>query len=322
MSSKKSILVLGANGQIGTVLTAYLREQFGRDQVIASDIHTPEVESGPFELIDVTDARRIDEMVVKHRVGQIYHLAAILSARGEQMPLKTWSINMEGLLNVLEVAKTRELDKVFFPSTIAVFGATTPRVQTANEVPLLPTTVYGITKVAGENWCNYYHKRYGLDVRSLRYPGIIGYQSDPGGGTTDYAVEIYHKALSEGAYTCFLGPDTRLPMMYMDDAIRATVQLMEADSEKIRKRHSYNLAAVSFTPAEQAESIRKLMPEFQMDYKPDFRQQIADSWTESIDDSEARMDWGWKHKFDLDAMTRDMCMHLGPRYGKNFHDKK
>jgi len=318
MSSKKSILVLGANGQIGTVLTAYLREQFGRDRVIASDIRTPEVESGPFELIDVTDARRIDEMVVKHRVGQIYHLAAILSARGEQMPLKTWSINMEGLLNVLEVAKTRELDKVFFPSTIAVFGATTPRVQTANEVPLLPTTVYGITKVAGENWCNYYHKRYGLDVRSLRYPGIIGYQSEPGGGTTDYAVEIYHKALSEGAYTCFLGPDTRLPMMYMDDAIRATVQLMEADSVKIRKRHSYNLAAVSFTPAEQAESIRKLMPEFQMDYKPDFRQQIADSWTESIDDSEARMDWGWRHKFDLDAMTRDMCMHLGPRYGKNF----
>lgn len=316
MNSDQSILVLGANGQIGTVLTDFLRKKYGVERVIASDIRPPEQDSGPFELIDVTDGPLLDEMIQKHRVGQIYHLAAILSATGEKMPLKTWDINMKGLLNVLESGVRHQVGRIFFPSTIAVFGGTTPRQNTANEVPLLPETVYGITKVAGENWCNYYFKRYGLDVRSVRYPGIIGYQSDPGGGTTDYAVEIYHKAILEGKYTCFLGPDTRLPMMYMDDAIRATVEIMEAPSENIRKRHSYNLSAMSFTPAEQAASIRKYIPDFEISYEPDFRQKIAESWTESIDDTDARKDWNWQPRYLLDEMTRDMLFHLGERYGR------
>lgn len=314
MSTDRSILILGANGQIGTVLTDFLRKKYGRERVVASDIRDPSSDSGPFELVDVTDAARIADVIAKYKVNQIYHLAAILSATGEKMPLKTWDINMDGLLNVLEASRQANVERVFFPSTIAVFGATTPRENTANEVPLLPETVYGITKVAGENWCNYYHKKFGLDVRSVRYPGIIGHQSDPGGGTTDYAVEIYHEAIKKGSYTCFLGPETRLPMMYMDDAIRATVEIMEASSEQIKKRHSYNLSAMSFTPAEQAASIRKYIPDFEIRYEPDFRQQIADSWTESIDDSEARKDWGWKPEYLLDAMTKDMLLHLGERY--------
>ena len=301
-----TILILGAGGQIGTVLTAHLREQYGSSRVIASDIRKMEGSDGPFELVDVTDGERILEVIKRYGVTQVYHLAAILSATGEKMPRKTWDVNMQGLLNVLEVARQEGLAKVFFPSTIAVFGPTTPRQMTANDVPLLPETVYGITKVAGENWCHYYHSRYGLDVRSLRYPGIVGHQSDPGGGTTDYAVEIYHEALKNGRYTCFLKEDTRLPMMFMDDAIRATAEIMEAPAEQIKKRNSYNLAAISFTPGEQAASIRKILPEFQISYEPDFRQQIAESWSESIDDSDARRDWGWKHEYDLDRMTATM----------------
>jgi threonine 3-dehydrogenase len=301
-----TILILGAGGQIGTVLTAHLREQFGSSRVIASDIREVEGSDGPFELVDVTDGERILEVIRRYGVTQVYHLAAILSATGEKMPRKTWDVNMQGLLNVLEVARQEGLAKVFFPSTIAVFGPTTPRQMTANEVPLLPETVYGITKVAGENWCNYYHSKYGLDVRSVRYPGIVGHQSEPGGGTTDYAVEIYHEALKNGRYTCFLKEDTRLPMMFMDDAIRATAEIMEAPAERIKKRHSYNLAAMSFTPGEQAASIRKVLPEFEISYEPDFRQQIAESWSESIDDSDARKDWGWKHAYDLDRMTATM----------------
>ena len=316
MSSHRSILILGANGQIGTVLTEQLREKFGERAVVASDIREAEGSTGPFEIIDVTDGERLTEMIRKYKVTEIYHLAAILSATGEKMPLKTWDINMKGLLNVLEASRQETVSKVFFPSSIAVFGPTTPRVDTPNEVPLLPETVYGISKAVGENWCHYYHMRYGLDVRSLRYPGIISYQSDPGGGTTDYAVEIYHEALKHGSYTCFLGPDTRLPMMYMDDAIRATLELMETPAEKIKKRNSYNLAAMSFSPSEQALSIKALMPEFEIRYEPDYRQKIAESWTESIDDSDARNDWGWKPEYSLDTMTKDMLFHLGQRYGK------
>ena len=315
MSSQKSILILGANGQIGTVLTEHLREKFGENSVIASDIRETTRASGPFEIIDVTDGDRLSEMIKKYKVSEIYHLAAILSATGEKMPIKTWDINMNGLLNVLEAARQEHVEKIFFPSSIAVFGPTTPRLDTPNEVPLLPETVFGITKAVGEYWCHYYHMRYGTDVRSLRYPGIISYQSDPGGGTTDYAVEIYHEAVKNGRYTCFLGPDTRLPMMYMDDAIRATLEIMEAPAENIRKRHSYNLAAMSFSPSEQAKSIKGFMPDFQISYEPDYRQKIAESWTESIDDSDARNDWGWQPEYNLETMTKDMLLHLGKRYG-------
>jgi threonine 3-dehydrogenase len=308
--SKPKILITGANGQIGRVLTEELRKVHGESSVLATDINKLIATQEPFEFLDVLNGQRLKEIIEDYEINQIYHLAAILSASGEWNPLKTWNINCNGLLAVLELAKEREMDKVFFPSTIAVFGTTTPRVNTSQDVPLLPSTVYGMSKSTGELWCNYYHHKYGTDVRSVRYPGIIGWQSLPAGGTTDYAVEIYHAALKEGHYECFLDHDTRLPMMYMADAIKATIDLMEAPKENIGLRYGYNLASMSFTPAEIAAEIQKHIPNFTISYKPDFRQAIAASWTESIDDSEARKDWGWKPDYDLSRMTEDMLLHL------------
>lgn len=308
--SETKILVTGANGQIGRVLTAELRKKHGRNNVLATDITKIEGDIEPFEFLDILNTQRLNEVVEDYKITQVYHLAAILSASGEWNPIKTWNINLNGLLSILELARTKEMDRVFFPSTIAVFGNTTPRVDTAQDVPLLPTTVYGMSKTSGELWCNYYHLKYGVDARSVRYPGIIGWQSLPAGGTTDYAVEIYHAALKEGKYECFLSENTRLPMMYMDDAIKATIDLMEAPKDSISVHYGYNLAAMSFTPAEIAAEIKKHIPNFEITYKPDFRQAIAASWSESIDDSMARTDWNWKPGFNLAAMTEDMLNHL------------
>ena len=308
------ILILGANGQIGTVLTAELRKKYGRDNVLATDIREAVEQTGPFVQLDVLDVYKMEKLIVEHGITQIYHLAAILSATGEQFPQKTWHVNVDAYLSMLEMVKSHPIKRIFFPSSIAVFGKTTPRAHTPQDVPLLPETVYGISKTTGENWSNYYHAKYSMDIRSIRYPGIIGWQSIPAGGTTDYAVEIYHAALRDGHYTCFLKADTRLPMMYMPDAIRATIELMEAPGEQLTVRAGYNLAGMSFTPAEITQSIQKYLPEFTISYEPDFRQDIAASWTESIDDSRARDDWHWKPEFDLDKMTRDMISHITPMY--------
>ena len=312
MAIKDKILVIGANGQIGSVLTKALRAEHGQENVIATDIHLPVDGNNylPFEILDATDAAKMSFLIERYRITQIYHLAAILSAKGEINPLKTWDVNMDCLFNVLEAARTHKIKKVFFPSTIAVFGSNTPRVNTPQDTIRTPETVYGMSKVAGENWSSYYHKRYGVDIRSLRYPGIIGYQSLPGGGTTDYAVDIYHKAIKGESFECFLSEHTRLPMMYMEDAIHATLKLMEAPADKITIRSSYNLSGMSFTPAEIAAEIQKQIPNFKITYKPDFRQDIAQSWPESIDDSQARKDWAWKPKFDLNKMTTDMIAQL------------
>lgn len=309
-----SILVTGANGQIGTILTRTLRKKYGREEVIASDIVRPSYDDDPFLMLDILNVQRIREIIEDFQITEIYHLAAILSANGEWNPLKTWNVNLNGLLSILDIAREFKVEKVFFPSTIAVHGASTPKIHTPQDAPLLPTTVYGMSKLAGENWCNYYHQRYGLDVRSLRYPGIIGHDSLPGGGTTDYAVEIFHAAIKDGHYTCFLEPDTRLPMMYMDDAMRATTELMEAPGSKIRLRAGYNITGMSFTPAELANAIRHHIPGFTIEYEPDFRQAIASSWSESIDDTRAREDWGWHPAYDLHTMTADMILHLENYY--------
>lgn len=305
------ILIIGAGGQIGTVLTEALRANYGTDNVVASDLRPLASQEGPTEILDALNARSLAGMVNKHRITQIYHLAAILSASGEKKPLWAWDINMRSLFNVLEVARKKNLRKVYYPSSIAVFGREAAPKSTPQFEVLIPETVYGISKVAGESWANYYFQRYGLDVRSLRYPGIIGYQSMPGGGTTDYAVDIYHYALQKKAFECFLSENTPLPMIYMPDAIRATLELMEAPAAQIKVRTSYNLAGMTFTPGEIANSIKKQVPGFQISYAPDFRQAIADSWPGSIDDSAAQKDWGWKPAYDLDAMTADMLLHLG-----------
>ncbi|QRR04226.1 NAD-dependent epimerase/dehydratase family protein [Dyadobacter sandarakinus] len=306
---RECILVTGANGQIGSVLTGYLRGIYGDDQVIATDIREPETAAGRFEKLDVTDAASLAQIVSKNKVTQVYHLAAILSARGEQEPMKTWQVNMGTYFNVLEAARERGVEKVFYPSSIAVFGA-----HISNEpgqwAYLEPATVYGISKAAGENWSDYYFKRYGLDIRSLRYPGIIGHQSMPGGGTTDYAVDIYHKAVKGEAFECFLNPDTTLPMIYISDAMDATIRLMEAAREDITVRTSYNLAGMSFSPAEITASIQKFIPDFTITYNPDFRQKIADSWPSHIDDSIARKDWSWRPSYTLDKMTEEMIREL------------
>jgi nucleoside-diphosphate-sugar epimerase len=312
--AKTMILVSGASGQIGTALTRALRERYGQESVLATDIKKPEEDEGLFEMMDILNVQRMGELIEDYEVTEIYHLAAILSASGEWHPLKTWNVNLNGLLSVLDLAVQKKVSKVFFPSTIAVFGATTPKTATPQDVPLVPTTVYGISKVAGELWCNYYYQRYNLDVRSVRYPGIISYEALPGGGTTDYAVEIFHEAIKNGKYKCFLKADTRLPMLYMPDAIRGTIQLMEAPFDNIRIRYGYNIAEMNFTPAELAGSIKKYIPDFSISYEPDFRQKIAESWSESIDDSKAREDWGWQPAFDLDKMTRDMLSHLSEFY--------
>lgn len=307
------ILIIGANGQIGSVLTETLREHYGTDSVIASDIREKEEPTGPFELINVLDKDRLNEVVDQYGITQIYHLAAILSAKGELNPLGTWDINMNGLFNILELAREKSIDKVFYPSSIAVFGPTTPPNQTPQDTVLTPTTVYGMSKVAGEYWTNYYYLKYGLDVRSVRYPGIIGYQSMPGGGTTDYAVDIFHEALDNSAYTSFLDKNTALPMIYMEDAIRATIELMHADAARVKVRTSYNLAAMSFTPEQIAQEIQKHIPDFKMSYAPDYRQAIADSWPNSIDDQVARQDWGWKEQFGLGEMVQDMLKNLSKK---------
>ena len=304
------ILVLGSNGQIGTVLSDALRLKYDQKNVITSDIRPPKNPIGVFLHIDVLDKEAIRSAIIQHEITQIYHLAAILSASGEKNPSLTWKINMEGLINVLDLAVEYKIDRVFFPSSIAIYGPTTPKVNTPQFTSFIPSTVYGMSKLAGENWCQYYYKRYGLDVRSLRYPGVIGWQSLPEGGTTDYAVEIFHAALKNETYSCFLEANTRLPMIYMDDAIRATISLMEADSNELTVRTSYNLVGMSFTPLEIYEEIKKHFPEFKIIYNPDFRQAIAASWAESIDDHTAQHDWHWKPQYDLAKMTSDMFEHL------------
>lgn len=309
--SKEVILVIGANGQIGTVLSQALRDVYGIANVITSDIHSPRGSViGEFEKLDILDAKRLNEIVKKYRITQIYHLAALLSATGEKNHLLAWKVNMDGLLNVLEVAREHKLNKIFHPSSIAVFGGQTPKHNTPQYTILEPRTMYGITKKAGEDLGQYYFEKFGVDVRGLRYPGLISYQSLPGGGTTDYAVDIFHKAVAGVPFECFLKADTRLPMMYMPDAIRATLELMEAPVDKLSMHYAYNLTAMSFTPAEIAAEIQKYIPDFQITYNPDFRQQIAESWIEDIDDSLARKDWGWMPEYDLASMTKDMLSNL------------
>lgn len=311
---KEKILVIGASGQIGVELTLALRNIYGGANVIAADLREENEllkgSGGPYVSLDVMNKEMLHVLVLRQNITQIYLLAAILSATGEKNPNLAWSLNMQSLLNVLDIAREENIHKVYWPSSIAVFGPTSPKQLCPQQTIIEPTTVYGISKYAGEFWCNYYFQRYGVDVRSLRYPGLISYKSAPGGGTTDYAVEIYHDALDEQKYECFLKEDTYLPMMYMPDAIRATIELMEAPAEKIGVRTSYNLSAISFSPKEIAESIRKHIPEFEISYKPDYRQAIADSWPQSIDDSVAGADWGWKPEFDLDRMTGDMLKNL------------
>ncbi|NMH28290.1 L-threonine 3-dehydrogenase [Flavobacterium silvaticum] len=307
------ILIIGACGQIGTELTHKLREKYGEENVIASDIrklNNDIVNNGLFEVVNALDFNQIEHIVEQYHIEEVYLMAALLSATAEKNPAFAWDLNMNSLFHVLNLAKAGKIKKIFWPSSIAVFGPTTPKHQTPQYTVMEPSTVYGISKQCGERWCEYYNHIYGVDVRSIRYPGLISWSTPPGGGTTDYAVDIYHKALSDGKYECFLSEETELPMMYMDDAIRATISIMEAPAENIKIRSSYNLAAISFNPEQIAGEIKKHIPEFEITYKPDFRQKIADSWPASIDDSEARKDWGWKHDFDLDNMTSDMLDHL------------
>ncbi|MFT4663294.1 MAG: nucleoside-diphosphate-sugar epimerase [Polaribacter sp.] len=311
---KDKILITGASGQIGTVLTDALIQQYGEGNVVTSDINPPTTQKTTFEKLNILDADRLAEIVDHYQITQIYHLVAILSAKGEKNPSFTWQVNMQGLFNVMDLAVEKKLDKVFAPSSIAIFGNTTPKKETPQQTIFNPTTVYGISKLAGELWTNYYHQKFNLDVRSIRYPGIVGHQGVAGGGTTDYAVDIYHAAAKEEAFDCFLSENTRLPMIYMNDAIRATLELMEAPEESISIRESYNLTGMNFTPKEIAASIQQYVPDFKISYSPDERQTIADSWSDSIDDSIAIKDWGWKPKYDLDGMTKDMLFHLNQKY--------
>mgnify|MGYP001814697478 CR=1 FL=1 len=311
MTSK--ILILGACGQIGSELTLALREKYSTDSVIASDIKASNLElvnSGPFEVIDATDYNSIKNCIENHEIDTVYLLAAMLSATGEKYPEKAWHLNMTSLFNVLNLAKEGYIKHVFWPSSIAAFGPTTPKNNTPQNTIMEPTTVYGITKQVGERWCEYYYKNYGVDVRSVRYPGIISWKTLPGGGTTDYAIDIYHKALSQNNYDCFLAENTELPMMFMDDAIRATIELMHADPSQLTVRSSYNLSAISFSPKDVAESIKSEIPDFRITYTPDFRQVIARTWPNSIDDSLARKDWNWKHQYSLKDITKEMLQQL------------
>ena len=310
---KEKILVIGASGQIGVELTLALRKMYGNANVVASDLREENdllKGTGPYVSLDVMNKEMLHVQVIRQGITQIYLLAAILSATGEKNPHLAWSLNMQSLLNVLDIAKEENLHKVFWPSSIAVFGPTSPKQNCPQQTIIEPTTVYGISKYAGEFWCNYFFNRYGVDVRSIRYPGLISYKSEPGGGTTDYAVEIFHEALEAKKYKCFLREDTYLPMMYMPDAIRATIELMEADKSKISIRTSYNISGMSFSPKEIAAEIKKHIPDFLISYKPDYRQPIADSWPQSIDDTVARKDWGWKEEFALEAMAKDMLENL------------
>ena len=316
----RKILVTGATGQIGSELTLELRKKYGGDNVVAVG-HSKKpsdklFESGPFESVDAGQRKSVEEIVEKYDVDTVYHLAAILSATGEQNPQLAWKVNMESLYNVLEIARERGLFRVFWPSSIAAFGPSAPRVHTPQETVLIPGTMYGVTKVAGELLCNYYFLKFGVDVRSVRYPGIISTEVLPGGGTTDYAVAIFYEGIKNKRYTCFVREDTILPMMYMPDCIKATVDLMEADLYRVKRHDGYNVAGTSFSAGELATEIKKYIPEFRCDYKPDFRQKIADSWPMSIDDSIARRDWGWKPTYDLASMTRDMVEKLSKRFAE------
>lgn len=310
---KEKILVIGASGQIGVELTLALRKIYGNANVVASDLREENEllkGTGPYVSMDVMNKEMLHVQVIRQGFTQIYLLAAILSATGEKNPNLAWSLNMQSLLNVLDIAREEKIHKVYWPSSIAVFGPTSPKINCPQQTIIEPVTVYGISKYAGEFWCNYYHHRYGVDVRSLRYPGLISYKSAPGGGTTDYAVEIFHEALEHGKYECFLAEDSYLPMMYMPDAIRATIELMESPADKISVHTSYNLSSMSFSPKEITAAIQKHIPGFSISYKPDYRLKIANSWPQSIDDSVARNDWGWKEEYDLEGMTKDMLQNL------------
>jgi nucleoside-diphosphate-sugar epimerase len=305
------ILIVGANGQIGTELAVALAARHGEDSVITSDIAARGRAAGlVHEMLDIRDAKTLADVVERYRITQIYHLAAALSATGEQHPMWAWDLNMKGLLNVLELARAKKVERVFWPSSIAAFGPTSPQEDTPQHTLMEPSTVYGISKLAGEGWCRWYHRQHGVDVRSLRYPGLISWKTPPGGGTTDYAVDIFHAALREGRYTCFLEPDQALPMMYMPDAVRATIELMAAPAVQIGERGSYNIAAMSFTPAQLGAEIERRIPGFTIEYAPDHRQSIAASWPRSINDDAARSDWGWSARFDLSALVDDMLANL------------
>ena len=310
---KTKVLIIGACGQIGTELTKKLRSIYGVENVVASDIRKLNIDvvnDGIFEVVNALDYNQIEHLIEQYEITDVYLMAALLSATAEKNPAFAWDLNMNSLFHVLNIAKAGKIKKIFWPSSIAVFGPTTPRENTPQYTIMEPSTVYGISKQSGERWCEYYNKQYGVDVRSIRYPGLISWVSEPGGGTTDYAVEIYHKAITEGKYTSFLSENSSLPMMYMDDAIKATVQIMQAPEEQIKIRSSYNLSAMSFTPKEIASEIKKHFPDFEMNYEPDFRQKIADSWPASIDDTSAREDWNWQNDFNLENMTNEMIQNL------------
>jgi nucleoside-diphosphate-sugar epimerase len=302
----EKILIIGAGGQLGTELTQALRETYGSEAVVATDIREIPGNDGPFEKLDAMDMGQIRDLHAKYRFNQVYHLAAILSAKGENNPQLAWKLNMDSLMNVLELGRDQKLDRIFWPSSIAVFGPGTPPDHTPQHTVMDPTTVYGISKLAGERWCEYYFQKFNVDVRSIRYPGLISYKAEPGGGTTDYAVDIFKQALLHGHYTSYLTADTHLPMMFMDDAVRATMELMESPSSMIKTRSSYNLGAMSFSPAELAEAIRRHLPQFTIDYMPDFRQEIADTWPNSVDDSSARNEWAWEPQYDIEKLTQVM----------------
>lgn len=309
-----NILVIGAAGQIGSELVIELRKQYGSEHVFATDIKQapPDImEGGPFQILDVMDDKQLIHFIIRHKINQIYHLAAVLSGNAEKLPTQAWKINMDSLMNILEVAKmVEEVKKVFWPSSIAVFGPTTPRMNTPQLTVMEPVTVYGISKLAGERWMDYYYAKYGVDVRSLRYPGLISYKTEAGGGTTDYAVEIYYEAVRNGSYECFLSAETALPMLFMPDAIKATIQLMEADRSKLSIHSAYNLGGMSLTPNQMHQEILKHIPGFGISYNPDFRQDIADTWPHSVDDTLARMDWGFEQNYDLERMTRIMLKEI------------
>ena len=309
----KKILVIGSNGQIGTELVLSLRERYGKEAVFAADLSEScpaIIINGPYVQLDVLQKEAIREYIISNEIKEVYLLAALLSATAEKNPDFAWKLNMEGLFTILDLAKEKHIDKIFWPSSIAVFGPTTPADKTPQYTIMEPSTVYGISKLAGERWCEYYHKKHQVDVRSLRYPGLISYKSLPGGGTTDYAIDIFHKATAGVDYDCFLNETSALPMLFMDDAIRATIELMEAPSEQIKIRSSYNLAGVSFTPKELSEAIKKQLPDFKITYNPDFRQAIADSWPNSIDDAITEQHWGWKARFDLQKIVDEMIKNI------------
>ena len=313
MAKQEKILVVGAAGQIGTELVLELRLRFGPETIVASDIKTPNydvMEGGIFEFLDILDDKALLRIVQKHNIKQVYQLAALLSATAEQNPMFAWKLNMEGLFNVLNLAKEKVIDKIFWPSSIAVFGSTTPRNQTPQITITEPSSVYGISKLSGERWCEYYFNKSNVDVRSIRYPGLISHKSQPGGGTTDYAVHIFYEAKKHQKYECFLKPDCTLPMMYMDDAIDATISIMESPSSKIKVRSSYNIAGISFNPEELVAEIKRHIPEFTASYAPDYRQQLAESWPAGIDDSVANRDWGWKNQYDISFIVDQMLKNI------------